>query len=149
MEHLAIVIYILYIIFINSVVKHILLLYIYISFMAPKSKWCISVFGQLELLVPRESLLPHCWRVVSGVPVRLIVFEIEYLKIERVLGCGVGRFFRIPTPDSSSFENPTPTPAILKKATPTPAENMRLHRLLTPTPQPLLSQLWLVLDTYS
>ena len=33
-------------------------------------------------------------------------------------GCGVGRFFRIPTPtpdsDSSSFEKPTPTPAILK-----------------------------------
>ena len=31
-------------------------------------------------------------------------------------GCGVGRFFRIPTPDSDSsiFENPTPTPAVLK-----------------------------------
>ena len=29
-------------------------------------------------------------------------------------GCGVGRFFRIPTPDSSSFEKPTPTPAVLK-----------------------------------
>ena len=33
-------------------------------------------------------------------------------------GCGVGRFFRIPTPtsdsNSSSFEKMTPTPAVLK-----------------------------------
>ena len=31
-------------------------------------------------------------------------------------GCGVGRFFRLLTPDSdsSSFEKPTPTPAVLK-----------------------------------
>ena len=40
-------------------------------------------------------------------------------------GCGVGRFFRIPTPDSdsSSFEKPTPTPAVLKNQLrlPTPA----------------------------
>ena len=32
-------------------------------------------------------------------------------------GCGIGNFFRIPTPtpDSSGFEKPTPTPAIFKK----------------------------------
>ena len=55
-------------------------------------------------------------------------------------GCGFGRFFRIPTPDSdsSSFKKPTPTPVVLKTRLqqlkkrlrlPTPAENIRLHRL--------------------
>ena len=40
------------------------------------------------------------------------IFEISIKK----QGCGVGRFFRIPTltPDSSSFEKQTPTPAVLK-----------------------------------
>ena len=53
-----------------------------------------------------------------------------------IQGCGVGRFFRIPTPDSdsSSFEKPTPTPAVLKNrlTTPTPAflkTRLRLQQL--------------------
>ena len=64
-------------------------------------------------------------------------------------------FFRIPTPDSDSSSFEKPTPALLKNwlrlqhfwkpdsdsssfkiPTPTPTENMRLHRLPTPTPQP-------------
>ena len=79
--------------------------------------------------------------------------------IRYIQGCGVGRFFRIPTPDSysSSFEKPTPTPAVLKnrlrlqhflkpdsdssnlkKTTPTPdSDSSRKHATPpTPTPQP-------------
>ena len=48
-------------------------------------------------------------------------------------GCGVGRFFRIPTPDSdsSSFEKPTPTPAVLKNRLrlPTPTQAFLKTRL--------------------
>ena len=45
--------------------------------------------------------------------------------------CGVGRFFRIPTLDSSSFEKPTPTPAVLKN-------RLRLQQFLSPTPTPAI-----------
>ena len=82
---------------------------------------------------------------------------------ETVQGCGVGRFFRIPTPavlknrlrlhqfwktdsDSISFEKPTPTPSVLKN-------RLRLHQFWktdsdsisfekpTPTPSVLKNQL--------
>ena len=50
---------------------------------------------------------------------------VELLRIILNQGCGVGRFFRIPTPDSdsSSFEKPTPDSdsSSFKKPTPTPA----------------------------
>ena len=57
-------------------------------------------------------------------------------------GCGVGRFFRIPTPtpdsDSSSFEKPTPTPdsdsSSFKKPTPTPDSDSSIFENPTPTP---------------
>ena len=57
-------------------------------------------------------------------------------------GCGVGRFFRIPTPtpdsDSSSFEKPTSTPdsdsSSFKKPTPTPDSDSSIFENPTPTP---------------
>ena len=54
---------------------------------APKSKRHISVFGQIELLVIQDSLQVATTLMMcqGGLHVRLIVFEIEYLKIERVL----------------------------------------------------------------
>ena len=53
-------------------------------------------------------------------------------------GCGVGRFFRIPTPtpdsDSSSFKKPTPDSSTFENPTPIPAVLKNRFRLPTPTP---------------
>ena len=62
-------------------------------------------------------------------------------------GCGVGRFFRIPTPDSdsSSFEKPTPTPdsdsSSFEKPTQTPDSDSSSFEKPTQTPAFLKTRL--------
>ena len=65
--------------------------------------WTRALLG----LVAKEI---HVCGEAAAIPLVQQLAEItgDELEVGGKQGCGVGRIFRIPTPDSSSFKNPTP-----------------------------------------
>ena len=122
-------------------------------FFCPKGKGHTFFF-----FCPRGRLFPPRSRVFHGqifAPDKNKVSAPNALtKIVKLIlnqGCGVGRFFRIPTPDSDSSSFEKPTPAVLKNRlrlpTPTPAVLKNRLRLPTPTPAFLKNRLRLPTPT--
>ena len=95
-----------------------------------------------QSLICRRLLTLTTYISNKGGPGRIVWPQVLQICQVKIQGCGVGRFFRIPTPtpdsDSSSIEKPTPTPdsdsSSFKKPTPTPDSDSSIFENPTPTP---------------